>query len=71
MIEEKNNILTVRAAAKLTGIPEMTLREGLKDPQCPWYDIGWAYRKPGSKNYMYRIYKNKLDKFVGIAEQEN
>lgn len=58
--------MTVKEAAKILGISQLTLRVALQDPESPWYSLGWAYKKPGSKNWTYGIIKNRLEEFMGI-----
>ncbi len=66
MAKEKNdNIMSIKEAAKVLGRSEMTVREGLKDPDCYWYKAGYAYRKKGSKNYMYGVFRSKLEEIAG------
>ena len=66
MIRKRNeNTMSVKEAAEVIGISEMLLRVGLQDPESPWCDIGYAYRKPGSKNYTYGVFRSKLEEFIG------
>ncbi len=66
MIRKRNeNIVSVKEAAEVIGISEVLLRVGLQDTESPWHDIGYAYRKPGSKNHTYGVFRSKLEEFVG------
>lgn len=63
--KKSDAVITVKEAARILNMSEMTLRVGLQDTESPWHDIGYAYRKPGSKNYSYGVFKGKLEEYIG------
>ena len=55
-------MITTKQAAKVLGINEQALRERMKAGA---YDIGVCWKPKGSKNYVYDIFKSKLEKLIG------
>ncbi len=74
MGKKNDRVMTIKKAAELLNMSETLLRVGLQDPESPWHDIGYAYRKPGSKNYTYGVFVGKLEAYTGkpvSVEPEN
>ena len=54
--------VSIKRSAEIIGINEQALRERMK---AGVYDIGVCWKPKGSKNYVYDIFKSKLEKLIG------
>lgn len=62
-----NSTMTVREAAGLLRIDPQTLRVGIQRGAFPF---GAAFKRPGSEQFTYVIYRPKFEELTGIKTEK-